>query len=316
MAHYPLWTTGGPLTTSLAPIALFAYKRPDHTARALDSLAQNPEFSASPLFIYCDSAKHAADAADVERARQVIRNWPHPKKTVIERSGHLGLAASVITGVTDLAARFGRLIVVEDDLIVSSAFLKYLNYALGHYVDDVRVMQISAYMFPVPITAATDAVMLPFTTSWGWATWDRSWQHFDPGMSGYDALEHDSALRHRFDLNGSYPYFRMLRRQARGTIDSWAIRWYKSVFFRGGLALYPRRSLVKHAGFGHGATHARRPNRREPTELWQEAPAVYPSCEVDHRSMLAVCKFLRSETSVQRALITRLASLWPIRPSG
>ncbi len=308
--------TGGALTITLSPIALFAYKRAAHTARALHSLAGNPEFASSPLFIFCDSARHPADAADVEAVRQVIRNWPHPNKTVIERPGHLGLANSVIPGVTELVARFGRLIVVEDDLVVSSAFLRYLNYGLAHYADDDRVMQLSAYMFPVPIAAETDAVMLPFTTSWGWATWSRSWQYFDPSMAGYDALEGDRDLRLKFDLDGSYPYFRMLKQQARGTIDSWAIRWYKSVFFRGGLTLYPRKSLVKNVGFGRSATHVSRYARREVTELWQEAPVVYPRPEVDHDAMLSVCRFLRSETSVRRALMPRLASLWPMRSGG
>ena len=304
---------GGALTTALAPIALFAYKRAAHTARALHSLAQNPEFLASPLYIYCDCARCPADAVDVEETRQVIREWPHPNKTVIERIDHFGLARSVITGVTDLVARFGKIIVVEDDLVVSTVFLKYLNYGLIHYADDSNVMQLSAHMFPVPIASASDAVMLPFTSSWGWATWDRAWQHFDPSMSGYEVLEGNRALQLKFDLNGSYPYFRMLRQQARGAIDSWAIRWYKSVFFKGGLTLYPRKSLVKNTGFGQGATHSTRHNRREVTELWQEAPVVYPRSEVDLDAMLAVCKFLRTETSVRRALSARLTSLWPAR---
>jgi hypothetical protein len=239
----------------LAPIALFAFKRPAHTRRALESLAQNPEFAESPLFIYCDGARHDIESAQVEQTRQLVHAWPHPQKTVIERDRNWGLADSIIAGVTELCSRFGRVIVVEDDLIVSPVFLNYLNAALEHYADEPKVMQISAHMFPVPIQSQYDAVMLPFTTSWGWATWDRAWKHFDPNMSGFEKLKTDRALRRKFDLDGVYPYSRMLKHQADGKVDSWSIRWNWSVFKQNGLVLFPPVPYVLNVGFDGSGTH-------------------------------------------------------------
>lgn len=292
--------------TSLAPIALFTFKRPDHTRRTLESLAQNAEFLDSPLFIYCDGARHEGEAAQVEETRQLVRDWPHPNKTVIERERNWGLANSVIEGVTQLCECFGRVIVVEDDLVVSPVFLNYLNAALDRYANETKVMQVSAHMFPVEINAQTDAVMLPFTTSWGWATWDRAWKHFDPSMSGFEKIKADRALRRKFNLDGSYPYFRMLKRQAKGQVDSWAIRWYTSVFFMGGLALYPSHSLVRNEGYGTSATHASISNRREVRDVWVTRISHFPVCCVDGDVKASVYKFLKSETSVLRWVMVRL----------
>lgn len=291
---------------NLAPIALFTFKRPEHTRQTLESLATNPEFLDSPLFIYCDGARNDGEAGPVEATRKLVRDWSHPNKTIIERDRNWGLANSVIAGVTELCERFGQIIVVEDDLVVSPVFLNYLNGALEHFADDSMVMQVSAHMFPVELDCPTDAVMLPFTTSWGWATWARAWKHFDPNLVGFDKLKGNSALRHKFNLNGSYPYFRMLKRQANGQIDSWAIRWYLNVFFKEGLTLYPRHSLVRNDGYGESATHTSRNNRREVAEVWTKKLVKFPASRVQNDVELKVFKFLASETSALRWLSTRL----------
>ena len=297
------------MIVNLAPVVLFTFKRPAHTRRMLESLAQNAEFLESPLFIYCDGARHEGEVAQVEETRKMVRDWPHPNKTVIERDRNWGLANSVIEGVTQLCERFGWVIVVEDDLVVSPVFLNYLNAALVRYADEEKVMQVSAHMFPVKIQAETDAVMLPFTTSWGWATWDRAWKHFDPSMAGYEKLKADRALRRKFNLDGSYPYFRMLKRQAKGQVDSWAIRWYSSVFFMGGLTLYPTHSLVRNEGYGVGATHTSVENRREVAEVWRAQVLRFPPFCIENDTRIRVYKFLKAETSSMRWLLSRFKPL-------
>lgn len=239
-----------------APIALFTFKRPAHTLRTLQALERNPEFQHSDLHIYCDGSRRADEDDAVNATRQVVREWSHPKKIIYEANSNLGLAASIMAGVSDLCERYGAVIVVEDDLVVAPVFLDFLNRALDVYADNPRVMQVSGHMFPVDLGAAdTDSVFLPFITSWGWATWQRAWACFDPDMRGYDRLASDRSLRRRFDLDDAYPYFAMLKKQKKGQIDSWAIRWYLSVFLRDGLVLYPSRSLVRNVGFDGSGTH-------------------------------------------------------------
>jgi hypothetical protein len=236
----------------LTPIALFVYNRPVHLRRALEALAACPESAQSRLIAFSDGPRHEQDARRVEACRALIRerSWCRAVE-LMPRPTNVGLAQSIAQGVSAICSRWGRVIVVEDDLVVSRHFLAYMNEALARYEDDPRVYQISGHSFPARgYGRSQGSSFLPFPTTWGWATWHRAWSRYDPEMSGRDALDSDPALRERFDLNGSYPYYRMLRGlQRRGRLgDSWGIRWYWSMFRNDGLALYPHRSLTSHVG--------------------------------------------------------------------
>lgn len=242
----------------LAPIALFAFNRPDHTRQTLQSLAANTLAQESELFIFCDGPRTGSERVVVERVRQVASSatWC-AKVNVFSQEKNQGCASSVIQGVTQLCADYGRAIVIEDDLVLSPHFLSFMNAALSQYKEEAQVVQISGYMYPVPAMEQKDAGFLPFISSWGWATWQRAWQNFDPLMTNFNELAGDLALRRRFNLDDNYPYFEMLQAQRSGQIDSWAISWYLSTFFQNGLTLYPSRSLVANHGFDGTGTHCK-----------------------------------------------------------
>ncbi|MEY2876132.1 MAG: hypothetical protein RLZZ373_3503 [Pseudomonadota bacterium] len=241
--------------SSAAPIALFLYHRPQHTQRCLTSLAANPEFLDSPLYVFCDGPKSAADAARVEEVRCIARALPHPRKVLIEAPTNRGLANSVIAGVTRVVQEHGRVVVVEDDLVLAPTFLAFMNRSLRRYADDARVMQVSGHMYPVNPGSADDAVFLPMASSWGWATWARAWRRFDPDMRDFRTLAAQPRLRRQFDVDGAFPYFSLLQRQRAGKADSWFIRWYLSLFMSGGLTLFPQHSLVRNQGFDGSGVH-------------------------------------------------------------
>lgn len=240
---------------SFAPIAIFAFKRPEHMRRMLAGLQANPEFLASPLYIFSDGARNAAEQVLVDEVRQLAVDLQHPNKTVVLAPANQGLAKSITQGVTQLCAAFGRVVVVEDDLAVSASFLNYMNTALNRYADEPRVMQISGHMFPVDLKADTDAVFMPVTTSWGWATWQRAWVHMrvTPELAVQKLASR--RWRHQFDLQGNFPYARMLAQRLAGRNHSWAIWWYFSMFVNDGIALFPTRSLVNNEGFDGSGTH-------------------------------------------------------------
>jgi hypothetical protein len=250
----------------LAPIALFVFKRHYHTRKTLESLALNPEFLESQLYIFCDGPKTYRDFDDVATTRKLVKGWPHPNKIIVERQANMGLANSIILGVSELTEKFGTVIVVEDDLVVSSQFIGFLNDALIKYASSPRVMQISAFMFSVEeFSQEQKTVFFPFISSWGWATWARAWKFFDPNATDWQYLRRFPAVRKRFDLDGCYNYSDMLYLQMVGEIDSWAIRWNWSVYINNGLVVYPPVSLVKNIGFDGSGTHCRRNDTIHPT---------------------------------------------------
>ena len=258
--------------SGLAPVVVFAYRRPDHLRNTLESLMRCESFEQSPIIVYCDGARDDSEVASVLATREVARTMLGEHAEYHFSEVNLGLSRSVISGVSETVARFGRVIVVEDDLRLSHLFLTYMNRGLVRYADDERVFQVSGYQFDVPeLSGMTSAIFLPFPVSWGWATWQRAWLRFDPLATGWEELRRDPVLRRRFNLDGSYDYANMLVRQMEGHRDSWAIRWYWSVFRSEGLVLFPPVSLVQNTGFDGSGSHGRGLLRRFSTRKTPEA---------------------------------------------
>lgn len=243
------------MTNTYAPILLFVYNRPEHVRRNIQALLKNELAAESELFIYSDAAKDETSQAAVKEVRAFIRSIQGFKKiTITERAENWGLARSIIDGVTTQINRYGRVIVLEDDLVVAPHFLQFMNDALETYRDEERVGHIQACDFTHD-PSLPDTFLIKWTGSWGWGTWDRTWKHFNAdGKALLTELE-SRKLTYTFDFNGKYGYTRMLRRQIEGKNNSWAIRWNASLFLKGILSLNVGKSLVQNEGFDGSGTN-------------------------------------------------------------
>ena len=239
----------------VAPILLFVYNRPEHTRRCIQSLLKNSLASESYLFIYADGAKDSTQQEAVNEVRNYIRTIQGFKQiTLFERSENWGLARNIIDGVTTQVNRYGKVIVLEDDLVVAPYFLQFMNDALEVYKDEPKVGHIQACDFTQDSSIPT-TFLIKWTGSWGWATWDRAWKYFNPnGKELLQELE-ERKLTRIFDFNGKYGFTRMLRRQIEGKNNSWAIRWNASLFLKDILSLNVGRSLVQNEGFDGSGTN-------------------------------------------------------------
>jgi hypothetical protein len=238
-----------------APIALFTYNRLEHTRQTVEALGQNQLASLSDLYVFSDGPKSEDDEAEVDAVRrylETVRGFY--SLHVIKQDLNMGLAQSVIRGVSQVSLEQGRVIVLEDDLVTSPHFLRYMNDALNLYEDVPDVVSINGYIYPVT-SSLPDTFLLKGADCWGWATWRRGWNVFNPdGHALLQELENND-LTTEFDFNGAYPYTQMLRDQIEGRNDSWAIRWYASVFLKNLLTLYPGRSLVQNIGHDGSGRH-------------------------------------------------------------
>lgn len=246
--------------TTPAPIAFFTFNRPAHTARSLDALSQSIGFEDHPLVIYCDGPKGEKTSELVQTRAVALAFAESFKAEVVVRDHNLGCAPSIVAGVGELCRQHGSVIVVEDDLVVSPSFLAYMGQALEHYRDCGRVMQVAGHSWIQRPSGLFDAYISPIPTAWGWATWWRAWESCDwnAAESGYAQLQRDPQLRRQFDLDGCFPFSRMLGELAAGSIDSWAILWWWHVFRSRGEAVCPNSSLVYNAGVDGSGAHGRR----------------------------------------------------------
>ncbi|GAA4784184.1 glycosyltransferase [Olivibacter ginsenosidimutans] len=241
-----------------APIALFVYNRPEHTRRTLNYLQQNLLAAETRLFIFSDAPRQASDEDQVTEVRTIAAAVSGFKSVkLIARDTHMGLAKTIIDGITWLVNEYGKVIVFEDDLLSSPYALSYFNEALLRYEQEQQVMQIAAYMFPIkPAQTLPETFFLRSVSSWGWATWKRAWQHFEPDINRlYEQFDED--MIYRFTVDGTmHNYWTQLLDFKSGKNDSWAIRWHASVFLQKGLVLYPAKSLIENIGHDGSGVHS------------------------------------------------------------
>lgn len=242
-----------------APIALFTYSRADHTHNAVESLLRNKEAAESDLFIFSDGPKTQAKRAAVEENRRYIHSITGFKSIkIVEREKNWGLANSLIAGITEIVNKYGRVIVVEDDLILSPYFLQFMNEALDKYEKEDKVGAITAYC-PIKVDTLPETFFLRYFHCWGWATWKRSWD-----LLNVDTKYLLRKLRwktKKFNLEGGMNNYGMLYCQKVGLVDSWFIRFYASLFLAEKLTLFPGHSLVSNHGLDGSGTHSKKPSK-------------------------------------------------------
>ena len=246
--------------SSCAPIALFVYNRPSHTADTLNYLRQNPESRETDLIVFSDGPRWPAQESNVAEVRALISKVTGFRSVaIVQRPSNWGLARSVISGVTEVLERFGRAIVLEDDMITSPQFLRYMNAALDRFESENRVGSVHAYMFP--IEGLPDFFFMKGGDCWGWGTWQDRWRLFEPdGRLLLQRLK-QAGLLNEFDRTGGDSMVRMLVDQICGKNSSWYIRWHASLFLNGKLTLQPGRSFIHNIGVDNSGTHGGATNR-------------------------------------------------------
>ncbi|MEJ2903745.1 glycosyltransferase [Pedobacter panaciterrae] len=241
---------------TFAPIALFVYNRPEHTARTIKFLQQNELASESRLFVFSDGFKSEADEKNVLEVRELLRNIDGFKSVeIVERKENMGLAKSIIIGVSKLIKDYKQVIVFEDDLITSPYTLTYFNEALSRYRDESKVMHIGAYMYNLKDADLPETFFYRAATSWGWATWERAWDHFEPNIDTLMA-KFDKSAKSAFSIEHTMNFWKQMEDFKSGRNNSWAIRWYASIFLKGGLTLNPSQSLVNNIGHDGSGIHS------------------------------------------------------------
>ena len=241
----------------LAPIVIFSYNRPAHLRRTIEALANNELAKDSVLYVFCDGPKANANEkqlALVEETRAVAKNASGFKEIhVVERERNYGLADNIVGAVTTIVGKYDRVITLEDDIITSGGFLKYMNDALELYKDDPAVMHISGYMFPhkekLPETFFFE---VPYPTG-GWATWKRAWDFYNNDI---DYLyDYWSKRWKEFNKFGDNYLQLQLEANKNGTLYTWFIKWHAVMLMKKGLTLYPHWSLSTCIGFDNTGTN-------------------------------------------------------------
>ncbi|MDR0505539.1 MAG: glycosyltransferase [Dysgonamonadaceae bacterium] len=240
---------------NIAPIVLFVYNRPDHTRQTLEALATNTLASESELFIFSDAPKNESAVEKVQAVRSLIKTIRGFKLvTIIERDTNWGLAKSIIEGVTEIVNRYGKIIVLEDDIVTSPYFLKFMNDALRFYEQEKQVWHIAGYSYPIDKKGLPEIYFTKYMSCWGWATWSDRWKYFEKNVDKLIvSFTKDDIFR--FNINGTEDFWRQVLDNKSGKINTWAIFWYATIFQNNGLCLNSAVGFAKNIGFDGTGVH-------------------------------------------------------------
>lgn len=239
----------------LAPITLFVYNRPWHTQQTIGALLQNELASSHKLFIFSDGPKNDKDAPAVHEIRDYIKGiGGFVEIEIIARDKNWGLADNIIDGVTRVVNEYGRIIVLEDDLVTSPYFLRFMNEALEFYKNEPKVWHISGYSLPIDVNFLEDIYFYRATSCWGWATWKDKWKFFGNDVDKIESRFSKNDI-YKFNLENSYNFWGHFQKNKEGSMKTWAIFWYATVFLNNGLCLHPSKSYVKNIGHDGTGVH-------------------------------------------------------------
>jgi hypothetical protein len=248
---------------TIAPIVLFTYKRLDTLQQTITTLKENYYATESDLFIFSDAARNSNDLEMVEQVRKYIKTVTGFRSIkIIQSEKNMGLANSIIGGVSHVMNLYGKAIVIEDDLILSKNFLAFMNECLDHYNTNPDCFSISGFCPAIdeqPLNTM-DSFCYGRAHSWGWATWQDRWNTVDWEVKEWEDMKNSTSLQKEFNLYGSDLYG-MLKGYMLGKNSSWYIRFTYNQQKQKKVCIYPAVSKVINNGFSLDATHCNTYNR-------------------------------------------------------
>ena len=292
------------MNKSIAPIILFVYNRPEHTRKTVEALQKNELASESILYVFADGAKPESTEEQLARIKEV-RDYTGSitgfKEIHVEYSEkNKGLANSVIAGVTKIINEYGRVIVVEDDIVTHPFFLRYMNDALDFYEKNESVFSVGSLMYNIniPQDYNHDMILISRVESWGWATWGDRWKKCNWDISTYPIIKNPTPEDIKMMCVGGEDLWEMLKKQAKREIDSWAVRWQYNMMLQKGLCVRPRKSFASNVGFDGSGIHCEKTERSQIITPLYDNPIYQIHFEQDLREDNRILKSLQKAQAV------------------
>lgn len=234
------------------------FNRPDTTRQVFETIrAAKP----GKLLVIADGPRpnKPGEAEKCAAARAIIDevDWDCDVQKNFSET-NMGTCPRVSSGITWAFELVDKAIILEDDCVASPSFFQYCEELLDRYENDERVMMVSGGNHLFGHAEATDSYYFSrYPHIWGWATWRRAWAHYDVEMTRWPEIrdrklfdQYFPKLTERYHWEGIFEYV-----VYRGRVDTWAWRWFYSIWANSGLCATPVRNLVRNVGFDADATH-------------------------------------------------------------
>jgi GR25 family glycosyltransferase involved in LPS biosynthesis len=295
-----------------APIILFAFNRPNHTAITLQALQTADLANMSELYVFLDGPRNDIDKQKINETLCEIQKASIFRRVVIkQRVENIGLARNICEGIDEVFTKHNAAIILEDDVVVSKNFLSFMNSALTYYSAEKKIWHIAAYNLSIESDDETRTFFWRAMSCWGWATWRDRWAHFKKEPSSLINSFSKQDI-YSFNLDGSEDFWSQVLANYSGKINTWAVFWYATIFQNDGLCLNPVVSLVKNIGFDGSGVHCgyddsvHSVGRKNSSEL-----LFFPAVQVEDNEILQKIKlyYLKSKPTLIRRVINKFSRL-------
>lgn len=239
-----------------APIAVIVYNRINTFKQCIDALKNNSLAVHSDLYIVSDASGKTKDDMLVDEVRSFSRQISGFKTVnFIFREKNIGGSESGMLAEKEIIEKHGRIIMLEDDVIVSKAFLAFMNNALDFYENDKSVFSISGYCPPVAYTPKWRNRMLvaPFHCPWGYATWADRYQTINPRINPYPSIINNKPIVNYIIKNCLFMIETLRSDYYQPTLGCIDVRLSFQVMLNKMVSVYPAISLTRNIGLdGNG----------------------------------------------------------------
>jgi len=247
------------------------------------------------LFVFVDGPRTDDDVPKIQEVCAIAGEVNSFKSvTIVRQDANIGLASSIVQGITKVLEEHDRIVVLEDDIVTSPAFLNYMNGSLSHFQGEKKVWHICGYNEPTRSRASTKTHFSRLMNCWGWGTWRDRWQHFEKNPEKL-VSEFTPDMINRFDLEVGEKFWFQVLANADGRMNTWAIFWYATIFKQDGLCLNPHVSYVQNIGFDGSGEHCNIDEIRNKARKLNQALAIeYPDVLAeDPKAFEALQEFYR-----------------------
>ena len=299
-----------------SPLLLIAYKRTDTLGHALSALAKCKGLNDRPVFAYLDGARSPADETDIENVHKMFVDFKStvcPELQIVRREKNYGCRENIVSAITEVINKYGRLIIVEDDIVVSKYFLEYMDEALDFYQDDKRIWGINAYrnrFAKIPADYQKDIYLHQRNMCWGWGTWADRWNAVDFDMAYWSDFKSDPKNVERlkavsFFLPG------MIESEYNGLLKTWDVQVSLHIVNENMYCVEPRYCMTRNCGCeGGGGMHCG-PNSAVSTQpFYNFKPRLAKDLMPNEKIMQSLCLSDFNPSILARVWRKLLRLLW------
>ena len=247
----------------LYPIILFTYNRPWHTEQVLQALKKNELADKSHLIVFVDGPKGNIGAEQMDKINQV-RELVKSKKWCGSVEYHIaeqniGCRNSIIAGISQVLQKYEAAIILEDDIVTSPYFLRFMNTCLDYYRNYKSVFSVSGMTLPenrfkLPADYSYDVYVSLRQLNSGWATWSDRWKLINWELDFVSDFTSDKNKTIAYSRGGD-ALITMLMEQVEGKSEARDSHRTINQFKNHAVSILPRKSYITNIGGDGSGTH-------------------------------------------------------------